>query len=118
MEKKNSFTDHIINNLRKIMNDKGLTQATMAEYANTTPSQFSKIMNGQVQLSLIQLSNIARSLSMKEIDVLTFPDKYIKKIDGTNEPVEAVLQIKLNKTKKDQVLKLVFGENDIEILNR
>lgn len=118
MENKTSFTEHIINNLRKIMNEKGLTQAAIAEYADTTPSQFSKIMSGQVQLSLVQLSNIARGLSIREIDVLTYPDVYIKKAEGASEPVEAVLQIKLNKTKKDQVLKLVFGENDIEILNK
>ena len=79
------FTEQIINNLRKIMNDRGLTQVVMAEFADTSPSQFSKILNGSVQL---------------------------------DEPVEAVLQIKLKKDKKDQVLKLVFGENNIEILNR
>lgn len=118
MERNNSFTERIISNLRKIMNDSGLTQAALAEYADTTPSQFSKIMNGQVQLSLTQLSNIARGLSMNEIDLITYPDVYIKKTEGASEPVEAILQIKLNKTKKDQVLKLVFGENDIEILNK
>ena len=32
--------------------------------------------------------------------------------------VEAVLQIKLKKDKKDQVLRLVFGDNNIEILNK
>ena len=41
-----------------------------------------------------------------------------EKKDPEQEPVEAILQIKLKKDKKDQVLKLVFGENDIEILNK
>lgn len=40
-----------------------------------------------------------------------------KEIIG-EEPVEAILQIKLKKDKKDQVLKLVFGDNNIEILNK
>ena len=35
-----------------------------------------------------------------------------------SEPVEAILQIKLQKDKKDQVLRLVFGDNNIEILNK
>lgn len=35
-----------------------------------------------------------------------------------DEPMEAILQVRLRKDKKDQVLKLVFGENNIEILNR
>lgn len=112
------FTEQIINNLRKIMNDRGLTQVVMAEFADTSPSQFSKILNGSVQLSLLQLSNIARGLSMSEIDLITYPEKYVKSDKLTDEPVEAVLQIKLKKDKKDQVLKLVFGENNFEILNR
>jgi transcriptional regulator with XRE-family HTH domain len=112
------FTEQIINNLRKLMNDRGLTQAAMSEYADTSPSQFSKILNGTVQLSLLQLSNIARNLSMSEIDLITYPEKYVKSDKQQEEPVEAVLQIKLKKDKKDQVLKLVFGENNIEILNK
>ena len=55
---------------------------------------------------------------MSEIDLITYPEKYVKSDKLTDEPVEAVLQIKLKKDKKDQVLKLVFGENNIEILNR
>ena len=112
------FTEQIINNLRKLMNDRGLTQATMSEFADTSPSQFSKILNGSVQLSLLQLSNIARSLSMSEIDLITYPDMYVKSAKQQDEPVEAILQIKLKKDKKDQVLKLVFGENNIEIFNK
>lgn len=107
----------IISNIRKIMNAKGLTQATMADYAETSPSQFSKILNGTVQLSLVQLSKIASRLSLREIDIYTYPDIYVKR-EKTDEPVEAILQIKLSKDKKDQVLKLVFGDNNIEILNR
>jgi len=118
MEKQITFTDNIINNLRKIMNDRNLKQATMAEYADTTPSQFSKILNGQVQLSLLQLSNLARGLSLAEIDLITYPDVYVKKENSDKDPVEVVLQIKLNKKKKDQALNLIFGENDIEILNK
>ncbi len=112
------FTEQIINNIRKVMNDRGLTQATMSEYADTSPSQFSKILNGTVQLSLLQLSNIARNLSMSEIDLISYPDRYVKSDTQPEEPVEAVLQIKLKKDKKDQVLKLVFGDNNIEILNK
>ena len=50
--------------------------------------------------------------------VITYPDRYVKVQDSEAEPVEAVLQIKLKKDKKDQVLKLVFGDNNIEILNK
>ncbi len=41
-----------------------------------------------------------------------------KNSNQIQEPIEATLQIKLKKDKKDQVLKLVFGENNLEILNK
>lgn len=113
-----TFTDRIVGNLHKILRENDIPQARMAEYAGTTPSQFSKILSGQVKLTLEQISKIATSLSMSEIDIITYPDKYVKQSDKQSEPVEAILQIKLQKEKKDQVLRLVFGENNLEILNR
>ena len=83
-----------------------------------TSSQFSKVMKMKVKLSVVQLSKLAQNLSMSEIDVITYPDRYVKVQGSEAEPVEAVLQIKLKKDKKDQVLRLVFGDNNIEILNK
>ena len=55
---------------------------------------------------------------MSVIDIITYPDIYVKKEEAASDPVEAILQIKLQRDKKDQVLKLIFGDNDIEILNK
>lgn len=116
----NDFEAKIISNLRKIQNDRGLTQAALAEYASMTTSQISKVLNGMVHLSLTQLSNLATNLGLREIDIITYPEEYASPSKSGNdaENVEAVLQIKLNNKKKLQVLNLVFGENDIEILNK
>lgn len=112
------FSEKIVDNIRKIMRERNLTQVTMSEYMGTSESQFSKILNGKVQLSLWQLENLASKLSLREIDLITYPEIFVKKEDFGEEPVEAVLQIRLKKDKKDQVLKLVFGDNNIEILNK
>lgn len=118
MKKKEKKEIHpVIEHIRKIINDKGLTQAAVAEYAGTTPSQFSKIMNGEVQISLWQVSNIATSLNMELIDVFTYPDKYVL-ANSADDEIKASLTIQLKKEKKDQVLRLIFGENDLEILNK
>lgn len=112
-------SETIIKNLRKIMADRSLTQAMMARYADTSASQFSKILNGTVQLSLEQLSNLATNLSMREIDIITYPEIYVSKEEiQVDDNVEVVLQMRLRKDKKNQVLNLVFGDNDIEILNK
>lgn len=111
--------EKIVGNIRKIMNDRNLTQYTIAQYIGTSESQCSKIMKGDVKLTIPQLENLARNLSISVIDIITYPDVYVKNLNKNTErdPVEAILQIKLNRDKKDQVLKLVFGENNIEIFN-
>lgn len=120
MEKKKQkmLSETIIANIRKIMRDRNMKQADMAKCAGTSASQFSKILSGEVQLSLWQLENLATALSMREIDIITYPQVYIEKAGPEDEPVEAILQIKLKKDKKDQVLKLVLGDNNIELLNK
>ena len=77
-------------------------------------SGISKILSGCGTLTLDHLANLARGLSVSVLDILSYSDVRVDAI----EPVEAILQIKLKKEKKDQVLKLVFGENNIEIFNR
>ena len=110
----NIFYDKIISNINKIMRDKNLTQAAIAGYIETSPSQLSKILTNKVKLSIHQLSKLATHLAMSEIDIITYPDKYVK-VNSENDPVDAIMQIKLSKKKKDEVLKLVLGDN-FEIL--
>lgn len=112
------FYKRVISNILKIKNDKGLSQVEMAEMIGTSPSQMSKILRGEVILSIAQMSKFATGVSMSEIDLITYPDKYVPVMSPDAEPLEAILQIKLKKEKKDQVLKLVFGDNNFELLNK
>jgi transcriptional regulator with XRE-family HTH domain len=107
-------------NIRKLMIDRELSQAAIADYMDTTASQLSKIFSGECNFNLRHIANLASALSLREIDIFTYPDVYVKPQDKEHpqEPVEAILQIRLQKEKKEQVLKLVFGENNIEILNK
>lgn len=114
----NNFYDGVLRSLIKIMRDRNLTQAAMAEYMGVSPSHFGKVVRGEVKMSFVQMSNLASNLSMSEIDLMTYPDKYIRVGRPEDDPVKAVLQIELKKDKKDQVLKLLFGEHNIEILNK
>ena len=114
------MTHSIVENIRKIISDRKISQKAMAAYAGTSASQFSKILSGEVQLSLRQISNIATNIGLREIDLFTYPDIYEKRRNGENfsDEVRATLTIELSQSKKEQVLKLVFGENNLEILNR
>ena len=110
--------EKLIQNIVKIRNSKGFTKRSMAEALNINEASYGRIENGKISLSYRQLAQIARCFDMSVIDVISYPDKYIKSEAASDEPVEAILQIKLKKDKKDQVLRLVFGENNIEILNK
>ena len=121
---KKTFEEKIVDNIRKIMRERDFTQSTFAEFMDISESQFSKILSGKHHLSFEYLEKLASKLSISEIDIISYPERLIPESniesenENADEPVEAVLQIKLKKDKKDQVLKLVFGDNDIEILNK
>lgn len=118
--KKESLTleERIVRNIRKIMNERGLYQARLAMEADLSEKTLSKILKGDQHLSLENFSKIAMALSLREIDLITYPDRYDLTGDVEHGPAEVLLQMRLTKEKKDQVLKLVFGENNIEILNK
>ena len=117
-EQEKTFYDSLLQNIRKIMNDNDYSQAEVAVKAGMQASQLSKILSGDLRLSIDQLSKIARAFSMQEIDIATYPVKYVPAEAIATEPVKAVLQIELDREKKDQVFKLVFGEDGVKILNK
>ncbi len=108
---------NVIKNIIKIRNSQGVTKRALAEYLHINESSYGRLEKGDVALTYNTLADIASFFSMRVVDVITYPDVYVKK-EATEEPIEAILQIKLKQEKKDQVLKLVFGENNIEILNK
>lgn len=116
-------TANILQNISQIRKDKGLSQENIAEELGVNASTFSKLERGLLNLSFETLADIADVFKMRTIDIITYPKKYAdpessgigKTIDSD---IKAVLQIELRADKKDQVLKLVFGENNLEIFNK
>lgn len=104
--------------IKEIRLQKGVNQQVIANALNLDVAVVSNIEKGKRDLRVRELEIISSVLEMSVVDLFTYPEKYIKISQQEDEHVEAVLQIKLRKDKKDQVLKLIFGENNIEILNR
>lgn len=107
-----------VGNIQKIINEKQWSQYRLYQETGISDRTISKIFSGQQRLRLEHISIIARALHLREIDLLTYPDIYVKADSAEASPAEVLLQLKLTQEKKDQVLKLVFGENNIEILNK
>ncbi len=112
------FQKDVVENIRKIMNIRDMKQAALAQDADISEKALSKILSGQQHLTTDYLSKIATGLRMREIDLITWPEVYVPREGRGQEPEEVLLQFRLTKEKKDQVMKLVFGENNIEILNK
>ena len=108
----------IYESIREIRLQKSINQQVIADALNLDVAVISNIEKGKRDLRVKELEIISKVLGMSVIDLFTYPDKYVKVSQKEDEQIEAILQIKLRKDKKDQVLKLVFGENNIEILNK
>ena len=108
----------ILENIKQIRKNQKLTKREVANALCMSEANYGRIENGHAALQFRHLAKIASLFGMGVIDVLSYPDKYVQETSPKAEPVEAVLQIKLKKDKKDQVLRLVFGNNNLEILNK
>jgi len=113
------FYAQIIRNIKDILKKKDIKQSVAADYMDVDPSQFSRILSQSgVTMSLRQLSTFAQNIGMREIDIITWPDVYLCPEKDEKAGTEVLLQMRLTKEKKDQVMKVIFGENNIEILNK
>lgn len=124
-----NIEDKVAINIAKLLKVNDWKASRLAMELNTTEGTMSKKLSGKIKISLNDLADIATALSkmasengkprITMLDIITYPDRYVKVEQGEKqgESIEAVLQIKLQKSKKDQVLRLIFGDNDIELLN-
>ena len=112
---------NVAENIKRIRLQKGINQDVISDALGVDVSVISNIENGKRELKVKELEIIAKCLQEDVLYLLTFPERYIHICEVSpkeDESVEAILQIKLRKDKKEQVLKLVFGENNLEILNK
>ena len=103
-------------NVRKILNDRGLTQAALAADADIPAPQLSLAINGYRPFPLEYLSNIATALGMRLIDIFTYPEEY-QPVRENSEEMTASITIQLKGEKKEQALKLLFGDKKLKLLN-
>ena len=112
----------ILMNIREIRQNRGYSQDFVGKKLGLSQNGYSLIENGQRSLSYSLLNQIAIIFEMNVIDVITYPEKWTSidgfDLEGLRDETKVVLQIELKKEKKEQVLKLAFGDNILEILNK
>lgn len=87
----------------------------MTDGVEINQSKYARFEKGKSKIDLEFLILFCKTLNLSLKQFFIYPDTIN---DNTEEEVKAVIQIELKKDKKDQVLKLIFGENNLEILNR
>jgi len=111
--------NEVLNNIILMRKERGFSQENMADFLNMTQSGYSAIESGKRELKVVTIQQIAIIFKCNAIDILTYPKKYINPDDiSINTGVKAFLQLELNSNKKNEVFKLMFGENNLEIFNK
>jgi len=109
---------NVLENIKNIRELRGYSQDYLAELMGVTQSAYARFERGATKTDLKTISLFAQTMEMNIIDIITYPDKYInsKEVDTqsiSSEP-EVVLQIKITGDKRDEMLRTVFGNKDLE----
>ena len=107
----------ILTNIDIIRRNKGFSQEYIASKIGMKQAGFSLIMSGERELKYRTLLHIANVLQVSVIDIITYPDKYHLQKEE-NVSTDTVLQIKLNGKKEEEVLRIIFGEEVTNLLNK
>lgn len=109
--------EQILRNIAEIRKELGYSQEYMGSKIGLEQAGYALIERGQRGLTVSRLLQIADVFNLNVIDVILHGVD--NKAEGVREPeVKAQLTIELKADKRDQVLKLVFGDNNLEILNK
>lgn len=104
----------ILNNIKRIREKNRLSQEFVATALNMKQAGYNLIENGKRKLTIQDLLQIAIILNVKVSELITGNKNDIA---NEGEMVKAILHIELSRDKKEQVLKIVFGDNNLKVLN-
>jgi transcriptional regulator with XRE-family HTH domain len=110
----------ILENIRIFREKANLSQDTVADRMNITQSKYARFERGATKTDLEMVVLFCKVINKPLLEVITYPDTYINVSDISQFKAEdrVALTIELNKDKREQVLKLVFGENNLELFNK
>lgn len=107
----------ILENIKKIRADLRFSQEFLANKLGMEQPSYGLIENGKRQLKYETLEQIAIIFNMPIIDIITYPDVYVKNTNNSkNRRVTLQIDIEDEEVKAD-VIKLAFGKRVLEIKN-
>lgn len=100
--------ENILGNIDQIRRSKGYSQEYVATKIGMKQAGFSLIMSGERELKYNTLLKIANVFQVNVVDIITYPEKYYPVKDSTI-CADAVLQIRLDGKKKEEILRFFLG---------
>lgn len=108
----------ILENIKKIRTDLRFSQEFLANKLGMEQPSYGLIENGKRQLKYETLEQIAIIFNMPIIDIITYPDVYVKNTNNNSKNRRVTLQIDIeDEDVKADVIKLAFGKRVLEIKN-
>ena len=74
---RNFISMNVIDNIFKIMAQKGIKQRTLADAMGIDESQISVMKRGNRDLKISEVENIASCLGVSITDLFTWPERYV-----------------------------------------
>ena len=107
----------IAKNIKEIRTQKSINQQVIADALHVDVASVSNLEKGKREVRFREIEKIVNVLGVSLVDLITYPKKYVEVKDDEDKDVEAVLMIKLKDSKKRQILKSIFGDENLEVLN-
>lgn len=119
----NTSNEQLLRNILEIRLKKGFSQEYMAENLGKKQASYSLIERGKREMDYQVLLQLSIIFDMPVIDIITYPEKYVRAderqaLTAAADEEKVTLSVELSAHKREQVLKLVFGSNNIELFNR
>lgn len=112
--------EKILENIRILRQKANYSQEQMAEKMNVTQPKYARFERGATKTDLDMLLLFCNVLKISIVELFTYPKRYVDMDDipSLHREDTVLLSIEIKKEKKDQIMKLVFGDNSLEILNK
>ena len=110
----------ILENVRIFREKANLSQESLAEKLHITQSKYARFERGATKTDLETLMAFCDVIGVTLVDLITYPNKYVDvdEIPSIHKDGTVMLSIEIKKEKKDEVMNLVFGDKNLEILNK
>lgn len=112
--------EKILENVKIFREKANLSQDQVADKLHISQSKYARFERGSTKTDLQMLISVCGIFQVTLIELITYPNKYINidELPVIQKDETVMLSIEIKKEKKDQILRLVFGDNNLEILNK